>query len=140
MRNSRNGRASAVLTYTQLAIAQHVPVQMTIAESPPRSMQPSCWAPLLAVARRDYSGMTMATRALLRRDFTYAMRMVRDAMTADQDQRLAGLIGQAIRCSAGLARLWHAISSHVVMNSGRGRPKLRPHGSRSTAAMRLSRV
>ena len=34
----------------------------------------------LAPARTDYSGMTMETRTLLRRDFTYAMRMLRDAM------------------------------------------------------------
>ena len=43
-----------------------------------------------ATARDNSTGMTMETRTLLRgRDFTYAMRMLRDAMDSlDRDQRL----------------------------------------------------
>jgi len=105
-----------VLTYTQLAIAQHVPVQMTIAEIAAQiDAAELLGRRCLAVARRDYSGMTMATRALLRRDFTYAMRMVRDAM--DMLIKISGSAG--LMDSNPLQRCWrdvHAISSHVVMN------------------------
>ena len=59
--------------------------------------------------------MTLQTRTLLRRDFTYAMRMVRDAM--DSLIKIAGSSGLLDNNSA--QRAWrdvHAISSHVVMN------------------------
>ena len=69
------------LTYTQLAIAQHVPVQLRIAEIAAQIDAAELLARrALATARADYAGMTMETRTLLRRDFTYAMRMLRDAM------------------------------------------------------------
>ena len=104
------------LTYTQLAIAQHVPVQIGIAEI---SAQIEC-AELLArrclsIARQDYSGMTLETRVLLRRDFTYAMRTLRTAM--DSLIKLSGSSG--LLQENPVQRCWrdvHAISSHVVMN------------------------
>jgi hypothetical protein len=51
----------------------------------------------LATARADYTGMSIETRTLLRRDFTYAMKTLVEAVQ----------------------RAWrdvHAIGSHVVMN------------------------
>ena len=69
------------LTYTQLAIAQHVPVQLKIAEIGAQIDAAELLARRsFATARDNYTGMTMETRTLLRRDFTYAMRMLRDAM------------------------------------------------------------
>ena len=59
--------------------------------------------------------MTLETRTLLRRDFTYAMRMLRDAM--DQLIKISGSSG--LMDSNPAQRCWrdvHAISSHVVMN------------------------
>src|SRR6201996_5913653 len=71
------------LTYTQLAIAQHVPVQLKVAEIGAHIDAAELLARrAMATARADYTGMTLETRTLLRRDFTYAMRMVRDAMDA----------------------------------------------------------
>jgi 3-hydroxy-9,10-secoandrosta-1,3,5(10)-triene-9,17-dione monooxygenase len=107
---------SRYLTYTQLAIAQHVPVQISIAEIAAQIDA----AELLArrcfvLARQDYAGMTMETRALLRRDFTYAMRIVRGAM--DSLIKLSGSSG--LMQDNPVQRCWrdvHAISSHVVMN------------------------
>ena len=57
----------------------------------------------------------METRTLLRRDFSYAMRMLRDAM--DELIKISGSSGLMDNNSA--QRCWrdvHAISSHVVMN------------------------
>jgi 3-hydroxy-9,10-secoandrosta-1,3,5(10)-triene-9,17-dione monooxygenase len=105
-----------LLTYTQLAIAQHVPVQLKVAEIGAQIDAAELLARrALATARKDYSGMNMQTRTLLRRDFTYAMRMVREAM--DSLIKIAGSSGLMENNSA--QRAWrdvHAISSHVVMN------------------------
>jgi 3-hydroxy-9,10-secoandrosta-1,3,5(10)-triene-9,17-dione monooxygenase len=69
------------LTYTQLNIAQHVPVQLKVAEIAAQIDAAELLARrALATARKDYAGVTMETRTLLRRDFTYALRMLRDAM------------------------------------------------------------
>src|SRR6202167_1691170 len=104
------------LTYTQLNIAQHVPVQLKVAEIGAHIDAAELLARrALATARADYSGMTMETRTLLRRDFTYAMRMLRDAM--DSLIKISGSSGLMENNSA--QRWWrdvHAISSHVVMN------------------------
>jgi 3-hydroxy-9,10-secoandrosta-1,3,5(10)-triene-9,17-dione monooxygenase len=104
------------LTYTQLAIAQHVPVQLKIAEIAAQIDAAELLARrALATARKDYAGMTMETRTLLRRDFTYAMRTLRDAM--DSLIKIAGSSGLMDGNTA--QRCWrdvHAISSHVVMN------------------------
>jgi 3-hydroxy-9,10-secoandrosta-1,3,5(10)-triene-9,17-dione monooxygenase len=104
------------LTYTQLNIAQHVPVQMKVAEIAAQIDA----AELLArrafvLARKDYAGMTLETRTLLRRDFTFALRMLREAM--DQLIKISGSSG--LMDSNPAQRCWrdvHAISSHVVMN------------------------
>ena len=113
---SCNGRAQRYLTYTQLAIAQHVPVQLKVAEIAAQIDAAELLARrALATARKDYTGMTMETRTLLRRDFTYAMRMLRDAM--DSLIKISGSSGLMDDNSA--QRCWrdvHAISSHVVMN------------------------
>ena len=105
-----------VLTYTQLAIAQHIPVQMTIAEIAAQiDAAELLGRRCLAKARENYSGMTMETRALLRRDFTYAMKMLRNAM--DMLIKISGSGG--LLDSNPIQRCWrdvHAISSHVVMN------------------------
>ncbi|MGA3310082.1 MAG: acyl-CoA dehydrogenase family protein, partial [Xanthobacteraceae bacterium] len=104
------------LTYTQLSIAQHVPVQLKIAEIAAQIDAAELLARrALATARNDYAGMTMETRTLLRRDFTYAMRMLREAM--DWLIKISGSSGLMDGNSA--QRCWrdvHAISSHVVMN------------------------
>ncbi len=104
------------LTYTQLSIAQHVPVQLKIAEIGAQIDAAELLARrALATARADYTGMTLETRTLLRRDFTYAMRMLRDAM--DSLIKISGSSGLMDTNSA--QRCWrdvHAISSHVVMN------------------------
>ena len=59
--------------------------------------------------------MSMETRTLLRRDFTYAMQTLRDAMDAlIKVSRSSGLMDDN-----SVQRCWrdvHAISSHVVMN------------------------
>jgi 3-hydroxy-9,10-secoandrosta-1,3,5(10)-triene-9,17-dione monooxygenase len=104
------------LTYTQLAIAQHVPVQLKIAEIAAQIDAAELLARrALAAARKDYTGMTMATRTLLRRDFAFATRTVREAM--DSLIKISGSSGLMDNNSA--QRCWrdvHAISSHVVMN------------------------
>lgn len=104
------------LTYTQLAIAQHVPVQLKVAEISAHIDAAELLARrALATARKDYTGMTMPTRRLLRRDFTYAMRMLREAM--DSLIKISGSSG--LMDNNPVQRCWrdvHAISSHVVMN------------------------
>src|ERR1700689_2384626 len=63
------------LTYTQLSIAQHVPVQMRIAEIAAQIDAAELLARRgFATARQDYGGMSLQTRTLLRRDFTFAVR------------------------------------------------------------------
>jgi 3-hydroxy-9,10-secoandrosta-1,3,5(10)-triene-9,17-dione monooxygenase len=104
------------LTYTALAVAQHVPVQIRIAEIAAQIDA----AELLArrcftIARQDYTRVTLEQRILLRRDFTYAMRMLRAAM--DDLIKISGSSG--LRDDNAVQRCWrdvHAISSHVVMN------------------------
>ena len=104
------------LTYTQINIAQHVPVQLKVAEIGAQIDAAELLARRsLATARQDYTGMTLETRTLLRRDMTYAMRMLRDAM--DSLIKISGSSGLMANNSA--QRCWrdvHAISSHVVMN------------------------
>ena len=104
------------LTYTQLAIAQHVPVQLKVAEISAHIDAAELLARrALATARKDYTGMSMPTRRLLRRDFTYGMRMLREAM--DALIKISGSSG--LMDSNPVQRCWrdvHAISSHVVMN------------------------
>ena len=104
------------LTYTQLNIAQHVPVQLKVAEVAAQIDAAELLARrALATARADYTGMTLETRTLLRRDFTYAMRMLRDAM--DALIKISGSSG--LMDNNPVQRCWrdvHAISSHVVMN------------------------
>jgi 3-hydroxy-9,10-secoandrosta-1,3,5(10)-triene-9,17-dione monooxygenase len=104
------------LTYTQIAIAQHVPVQLKIAEIAAQIDTAELLARrALATARADYTGMTMETRTLLRRDWTYAMKTLRDAM--DSLVKISGSSG--LMDDNPVQRCWrdvHAISSHVVMN------------------------
>jgi 3-hydroxy-9,10-secoandrosta-1,3,5(10)-triene-9,17-dione monooxygenase len=104
------------LTYTQIAIAQHVPVQIRVAEIAAQLDA----AELLArraftTARPDYAGLSLETRTLLRRDFTYAVHMAREAM--DALVKISGSSG--LLDGNAVQRCWrdvHAISSHVVMN------------------------
>ena len=104
------------LTYTQLAIAQHVPVQLKIAEIAAQIDAAELLARrALATARVDYAGMTIETRTLLRRDWAYAMKTLRDAM--DSLVKISGSSG--LMEDNPVQRCWrdvHAISSHVVMN------------------------
>ena len=104
------------LTYTQLAIAQHVPVQIRIAEIAVQIDAAELLARrAFATARADYAGMSLATRTLLRRDFTYAVRSLREAL--DDLIKLSGSSG--LLDDNPVQRCWrdaHAISSHVVMN------------------------
>jgi 3-hydroxy-9,10-secoandrosta-1,3,5(10)-triene-9,17-dione monooxygenase len=104
------------LTYTQLAIAQHVPVQIAIAEIGAQIDTAELLARrCLAIARADYTGMTMENRILVRRDWTYAMRQLRAAM--DSLIRISGSSG--LMDDNPVQRCWrdvHAISSHIVMN------------------------
>ena len=104
------------LTYTQLAIAQHVPVQIAIARIAAQIDAAELLARrALSTARQDYAGMPMETRTLLRRDFTYAMQTLRDAM--DALIKVSGSSG--LMDDNSVQRCWrdvHAISSHVVMN------------------------
>ena len=104
------------LTYTQLNIAQHVPVQIRVAEIAAEIDA----AELLArrafkLARQNYAGMSLETRTLLRRDFVYAVRKLREAM--DDLVKISGSSG--LMEDNSIQRCWrdaHAISSHVVMN------------------------
>jgi 3-hydroxy-9,10-secoandrosta-1,3,5(10)-triene-9,17-dione monooxygenase len=104
------------LTYTQLSIAQHVPVQIKVAEIAAQIDAAELLARRgLATARKDYPGMSIETRTLLRRDYGYAMRMLRDAM--DSLVKISGSSG--LMEGNSVQRCWrdvHAISSHVVMN------------------------
>jgi 3-hydroxy-9,10-secoandrosta-1,3,5(10)-triene-9,17-dione monooxygenase len=104
------------LTYTQLAIAQHVPVQIRIAEIAAQIDAAELLARrCFATARADYAGMTLQTRTLLRRDFSYAVRVLREAM--DDLIKIGGSSG--LLDNNSVQRCWrdvHAISSHVVMN------------------------
>ena len=104
------------LTYTQLNIAQHVPVQIRVAEIAAEIDA----AELLArrafkLARQNYAAMSLETRTLLRRDFVYAVRKLREAM--DDLVKISGSSG--LMDDNSIQRCWrdaHAISSHVVMN------------------------
>ncbi len=104
------------LTYTQLAIAQHVPVQIKLAEIAAQIDSAELLARrCFATARADYAGLPLETRTLLRRDWTYAMKVLRDAM--DALVKISGSSG--LMEDNPVQRCWrdvHAISSHVVMN------------------------
>jgi 3-hydroxy-9,10-secoandrosta-1,3,5(10)-triene-9,17-dione monooxygenase len=104
------------LTYTALNVAQHVPVQIRVAEIAAQIDAAELLARrCFAIAREDYTKVTLAQRLLLRRDFTYAMKMVRTAM--DDLIKISGSSG--LRDDNPVQRCWrdvHAISSHVVMN------------------------
>jgi 3-hydroxy-9,10-secoandrosta-1,3,5(10)-triene-9,17-dione monooxygenase len=104
------------LTYTQLAIAQQVPVQIRVAEIAVQIDAAELLARrAFAMARADYAGMPLATRTLLRRDFTYALRILREAL--DDLVKISGSSG--LMDDNPVQRCWrdaHAISSHVVMN------------------------
>jgi 3-hydroxy-9,10-secoandrosta-1,3,5(10)-triene-9,17-dione monooxygenase len=104
------------LTYTPLSIAAHVPVQIKVAEIAVQIDAAELLARrCLATARKDYAGMSMETRTLIRRDYGYAMRMLRDAM--DELIKISGSSG--LMEGNSVQRCWrdvHAISSHVVMN------------------------
>lgn len=104
------------LTYTQVSIAQHVPVQLKIAEIAAQIDAAELLARRsLATARKDYAGMNIETRTLLRRDYAFAMKTLRDAM--DSLVKISGSSG--LMESNSVQRCWrdvHAISSHVVMN------------------------
>jgi alkylation response protein AidB-like acyl-CoA dehydrogenase len=103
-------------TYTQLAIAQHVPVRLKVAETGAHidAAELLAWRSL-ATVRSHYTDMTLETRMLLRRDFTYATRMLRDA-----SEELIKVSGSSRLMDDNSAqRCWravHAICSHVVMN------------------------
>jgi 3-hydroxy-9,10-secoandrosta-1,3,5(10)-triene-9,17-dione monooxygenase len=104
------------LTYTQLSIAQHVPVQIRIAEIAAQIDAAELLARrALATARANYAELSIETRTVLRRDFTFAMKMLRDAM--DSLIKISGSSG--LMDGNSVQRCWrdvHAISSHVVMN------------------------
>jgi len=104
------------LTYTALNVAQHVPVQIRVAEIAAQIDAAELLARrCFAIARADYTQVTLEQRLLLRRDFTYAMRMLRSAM--DDLIKISGSSG--LRDDNCAQRCWrdvHAISSHVVMN------------------------
>jgi 3-hydroxy-9,10-secoandrosta-1,3,5(10)-triene-9,17-dione monooxygenase len=104
------------LTYTPLAIAQHVPVQIKVAEIGAQIDAAELLARrCLATARKDYTGLSIETRTLLRRDFTYAMKLLVDAMEALL--KISGSSG--LLDDNPVQRAWrdvHAIGSHVVMN------------------------
>jgi 3-hydroxy-9,10-secoandrosta-1,3,5(10)-triene-9,17-dione monooxygenase len=104
------------LTYTQLAIAQHVPVQLKVAEIGAQIDAAELLARrALATARADYTDMSMETRTRLRRDWAFAMKTLRDAM--DSLVNISGSSG--LMAGNSVQRCWrdvHAIASHVVMN------------------------
>jgi 3-hydroxy-9,10-secoandrosta-1,3,5(10)-triene-9,17-dione monooxygenase len=104
------------LTYTQLAIAQHVPVQLKVAEIDAQIDAAELLARrALATARADYTDMSMETRTRLRRDWAFAMKTLRDAM--DSLVNISGSSG--LMAGNSVQRCWrdvHAIASHVVMN------------------------
>ena len=128
------------LTYTQLAIAQHVPVQLKVAEIGAHIDAAELLARrALATARADYSGMTIETRTLLRRDFTYAMRMLRDAMDdLVKICRLQRIDGQQFG-AAELARCLRYLFARGD-ELGRAGGEFRPHGVRLAAQPGLSDV
>jgi 3-hydroxy-9,10-secoandrosta-1,3,5(10)-triene-9,17-dione monooxygenase len=104
------------LTYTQLNIAQHVPVQIRVAEIAAKIDAAELLARrALKIGRDNYTSMSMETRTLLRRDYTYAMHSLRDAM--DDLIKISGSSG--LMEGNSVQRCWrdvNAISSHVVMN------------------------
>ena len=104
------------LTYTQLASPSTCRCRSRSPTSRRRSTPPSCWRGAAWRPRGpDYAGMTMENRILIRRDFTFAMRMLRNAM--DALIKISGSSG--LLDDNPVQRCWrdvHAISSHVVMN------------------------
>jgi 3-hydroxy-9,10-secoandrosta-1,3,5(10)-triene-9,17-dione monooxygenase len=103
-------------TYTQLALAEYVPLQVKLAEIAAQIDAAELLARrALATARQDYTGMAMETRVLLRRDFAYSIRSLRGAL--DELVKLSGSSG--LMDGNAVQRCWRdaiAIASHVVMN------------------------
>lgn len=103
------------LTYTQVNVAQHVSIQIRLAEVAAQIDAAELLSRrALAIAKSDYTNMSVETRTPLRRDFVYAMRMLRDAMNALI--KISGSTG--LLDGNSVQRCWrdvHAISSHVVM-------------------------
>ena len=89
----------------------------------------------LATARQNYAGMTMETRILLRRDFTYAMQhAARRDGCADQDQRLQRTDGRQSGAALLARRARHLLARGDEL--GRAGGEFRPHGVRARAATR----
>jgi Acyl-CoA dehydrogenase, C-terminal domain len=66
---------AAEWTGCRLNVAQHVPVQIRVAEIAAQIDAAELLARrCFAIARADYTRVTLEQRLLLRRDFTYAMR------------------------------------------------------------------
>ena len=103
-------------TYTQLALGEYVPLQLKLAEVAAQIDAAELLARrALATARSNYTNMSMETRVLLRRDFAYAIRSLRE--TLDELVKLSGSSG--LMDGNPVQRCWRdatAISSHVVMN------------------------
>ncbi len=121
------------LTYTQLAIAQHVPVQIRVAEIAAQIDAAELLARrAFAMARADYAGMPLATRTLLRRDFTYALRILREAHgRSGQDLRLQRTDGRQSGAALLARRSRHFLPRGDEL--GRAGGKLRPHRVRAAA-------
>ena len=112
---SCNGRGSAISPIPHSTSPSTCRCRSGSPRSRRRSTPPSFRSPLFQIAREDYTKVTLEQRLLLRRDFTYAMRMVRAAM--DDLIKISGSGG--LRDDNCVQRCWrdvHAISSHVVMN------------------------
>ena len=135
---SCNGRSKRYLTYTQLNIAQHVPVQM---QASPRSPREIDAAELLARralatgARRIIPACRMETRTLLRRDFTYAMKhAARGHGRSGQDLRLQRLDGRQSGAALLARRARHLLARGDEL--GRAGGEFRPHGIRAARSIR----
>ena len=128
------------LTYTQLGIAQHVPVQICIAEIAAQIDAAELLARrAFATARADYAGMSLATRTLLRRDFTYAVRSLREAL--DDLVKISGLqraYGRQSRTALLARRSRHFLPRGDEL--GRAGGKFRPCRIRPAAQSGLSDV
>ena len=116
IRISSIGPRAASAPTPSLALAEYV----TAAARSPRSPAQIDAAELLArralaTARSNYTDMSLETRVLLRRDFAYAIRSLREAL--DELVKLSGSSG--LMDGNPVQRCWrdaHAISSHVVMS------------------------
>ena len=104
-----------LLTYTQLSIAQHVPVQIKLADISAQIEAAELLARrALASARADYAHVSLDDRVRMRRDYTWAMQTLQNAM--DALIKISGSSG--LLDSNPVQRCWrdvHAIASHIVM-------------------------